>query len=367
MSCLRPSKPWDKDPFKNNEHFQFTNLFLCGLLSRTKVSLLEHLVSPKMLKKKREVLKSYLSDSVKSHLKNLPRFKSEQEGCKVHGMPNFIWMLRCIFETQSEEVGKLTAKGISADYIKLTYCNAYSADCSAINFVLHHCRKQIGLDLDNNNINDYGVKQLQPCFSKLSVVRLCVNQITDCGVEVLAKELVKTKIVKVLGMWGNTIGDEGAIAFAEALRNHPSLTNLRLIDNKVTVEGAKLISQALAENQVLKEIWRPSPTPYSALAPTEPAQFTVPEDPVHQVPDRVEFRPITGFNEHPFKKPQMLGTLLSRGAYFHSCPGAQDQFPLPRVSSSSIMFFSSWALPLGCDGYTTLNQQPLFYPNFHHL
>ncbi|XP_033849668.3 nucleotide-binding oligomerization domain-containing protein 1 isoform X1 [Acipenser ruthenus] len=311
MSCLRPSKPRDKDPFKNNEHFQFTNLFLCGLLSRTKVSLLEHLVSPKMLKKKREVLKSYLSDSVKSHLKNLPRFKSEQEGCKVHGMPNFIWMLRCIFETQSEEVGKLTAKGISADYIKLTYCNAYSADCSAFNFVLQHCRKQIGLDLDNNNINDYGVKQLQPCFSKLSVVRLCVNQVTDCGVEVLAKELVKTKIVKVLGlyknqitdagaqwvakiieecpslrilkigcnkitskggkllayaiqksktifdvgMWGNTIGDEGAIAFAEALRNHPSLTNLSLSANLISTEGGKSLAAALKENTSVNIFW----------------------------------------------------------------------------------------------------------------
>lgn len=33
----------------------------------------------------------------------------------------------------------------------------------------------------------------------------------------------------VLGfrMWGNTIGDEGAEAFAEALKNHTSLTNLR--------------------------------------------------------------------------------------------------------------------------------------------
>ncbi|XP_041100723.1 nucleotide-binding oligomerization domain-containing protein 1-like isoform X2 [Polyodon spathula] len=311
MSCLRPSKMQDKDPFKNNEHFQFTNLFLCGLLARTKVSLLEHLVSPKMLKKKREILKSHLSDSVKSHLKNLPRFKSEQEGYKVHGMPNFIWMLRCIFETQSEEVGKLTAKGISADYIKLTYCNAYSADCSAINFVLHHCRKQIGLDLDNNNINDYGVKQLQPCFSKLSVVRLCVNQITDCGVEVLAKELVKTKIVKVLGlyknqitdagaqwvakvieecpslrilkigcnkitskggkslacaiqksrtifdvgMWGNNIGDEGAIAFAEALRNHPSLTNLSLSANLISTEGGKSLAAALKENTSVQIFW----------------------------------------------------------------------------------------------------------------
>lgn len=36
-------------------------------------------------------------------------------------------------------------------------------------------------------------------------------------------------------MWGNSIGDEGAEAFAEALRSHPSLTNLRW-DNTYTIE-----------------------------------------------------------------------------------------------------------------------------------
>lgn len=34
-------------------------------------------------------------------------------------------------------------------------------------------------------------------------------------------------LASALRMWGNQIGDEGAKAFAEALRNHPSLTNLR--------------------------------------------------------------------------------------------------------------------------------------------
>ncbi|XP_028673709.1 nucleotide-binding oligomerization domain-containing protein 1 [Erpetoichthys calabaricus] len=310
-SCLSSSKPRGKDPFQNNEHFQFTNLFLCGLLSRSSVSLLEHVVPPIMLRRKREMLKSFLSDTVKYHLKSLPRTKSEQEGYKIHGMPTFIWMLRCIFETQSEEIGKLTAKGISANYIRLTCCNAYSADCSAINFVLHHYRKSIGLDLDNNNVNDYGVKELQPCFSKLSVLRLSVNQITDSGVEVLAEELVKHKVISVLGlyknqitdygarmvakiveecpclrilkigynritseggkylasaiqksksifdvgMWGNTIGDEGAKAFAEALKNHPSLTNLSLSANGISAEGGKSIAAALRENSSLHIFW----------------------------------------------------------------------------------------------------------------
>ncbi|KAG5271495.1 hypothetical protein AALO_G00180520 [Alosa alosa] len=311
VSCLGKSRPRDKDPFQNNEHLQFINLFLCGLLSKRNVALLEHLVPPLSLKKKRAMLKSYLSNSVKLHLRSLPRFKSEKEGTKVHGMSNFLWMVRCIFETNSEDVARLTAKGISADYLKLAFCNIYSADCSALNFVLHHHRKCLGVDMDNNNISDYGVKQLRPSFRKMTVVRLCVNQITDSSIEVLAEELIRYKVVTVLGlyknqitdagaklvaqiieecprlhtlklglnkitgvggkylasaikksksifdvgMWGNTIGDEGAEAFAEALKNHTSLTNLSLSANGITGQGGRYIAKMLKENSSLHIFW----------------------------------------------------------------------------------------------------------------
>ncbi|XP_072548691.1 nucleotide-binding oligomerization domain-containing protein 1 [Salminus brasiliensis] len=313
FSCLcTPSRTRDTDPFLTNEHFQFTNLFLCGLLSKPNAALLEHLVPPLSLKKKRVTLKSYLSSSVKTHLRGLPRYRSTDiEGSKVHVMPNFLWILRCIFETHSEDVARLTAKGISADYIKLAYCNIYSADCSALNFVLHHHRKSLGVDLDNNNISDYGVKQLVPSFSKMTVVRFCVNQLTDSSIEVLSKELIRHKIVKVLGlyknhitdvgaklvaqiieecphlmtvklgcnqitavgarflgqaikksksifdvgMWGNTIGDEGADAFAEALKNHPRLTNLSLSANGISSEGGRSLARALKENSSLHIFW----------------------------------------------------------------------------------------------------------------
>nr|XP_036883287.1 nucleotide-binding oligomerization domain-containing protein 1 isoform X4 [Manis javanica] len=230
---------------------------------------------------------------------------------KVQAMPTFIWMLRCIYETQSEKVGQLAARGICADYLKLTYCNACSADCSALSFVLHHFRKQLALDLDNNNLNDYGVRELQPCFSRLTVIRLSVNQITDSGVKVLYEELTKYKILTFLGlynnqitdvgagyiarildectglthlklgenkitseggkclalavknsksifevgMWGNRIGDEGAKAFAEALRNHPSLTNLSLAFNGISTEGGRSLAQGLQQNTSLRIFW----------------------------------------------------------------------------------------------------------------
>ncbi|KAM6202049.1 LOW QUALITY PROTEIN: nucleotide-binding oligomerization domain-containing protein 1 [Rhynchocyon petersi] len=318
LQCLGSSSPSREDPFKNKDHFHFTNLFLCGLLSKGKQKLLRHLVSPAALERKRRALWAHLFASLKSYLKSLPRVQSGGYS-QVQAMPTFIWMLRCIYETQSEKVGQLAARGICASYLKLTYCNACSADCSALAFVLHHFRKRLALDLDNNNLNDYGVRELQPCFSRLTVIRLSVNQITDSGVKVLYEELTKYKILTYLGlynnqitnvgakyvakildeckslthikivddslcrlgknkitseggrclalavknsksifdigMWGNTIGDEGAKAFAEALRNHPSLTNLSLAFNGISTEGGKSLARALQQNTSLRIFW----------------------------------------------------------------------------------------------------------------
>ncbi|XP_063160029.1 nucleotide-binding oligomerization domain-containing protein 1 [Candoia aspera] len=310
LAWLKNYHPTGGDPFRNKEHFHFTNLFLCGLLSKARQKLLRHLVPVTTVKKKRKILLAYFFESMKSHLKSLSRARLK-EYQQVQVMPNFVWMLRCIYETQSEKVGKGVAKGMRANYIKLTYCNAYSADCSAISFVMHHFQKRLGLDLDNNNINDYGIKQLQPCFSHLAVLRVSVNQITDQGVRVLYEELSKYKIVTYLGlynnqitdigakyvarlieecpsliyvkigankitteggkslayaiqksktmyeigMWGNQVGDEGAKAFAEALKNHPTLTNISLAFNGITTEGGKSLAEAMKHNSTVNIFW----------------------------------------------------------------------------------------------------------------
>ncbi|XP_029927351.1 nucleotide-binding oligomerization domain-containing protein 1 isoform X3 [Myripristis murdjan] len=282
-SCISGSSAVrGKDPFKSKEHLQFANLFLCGLLSKAHTGLMEHMVPPLLLKKKRAFLKQYLSTSVKSHLHGLPHYSSD-EGRRVHVLPSFLWMLRCIFETGSKDVARMTAKGITANFLKLGYCNVYSGDCTAINFVLQHRQKLLGLDMDNNNISDYGVKQLQPSFCKMTVVRLYKNHITDVGARLVAQiieecpQLQKVKIgnnkitsvggkylasaiqkstsIFDVGMWGNNIGDEGAKAFAEALRNHPSLTNLSLSANGITSEGGKSLAEALKENSRLRIFW----------------------------------------------------------------------------------------------------------------
>ncbi|XP_036897110.1 nucleotide-binding oligomerization domain-containing protein 1 isoform X2 [Sturnira hondurensis] len=282
FQCLGDSDFGGEDPFKNKDHFQFTNLFLCGLLSKAKKKLLQHVVPAAALRRKRKALWAHLFASLRSHLKNLPRVRCEGFN-QVQAMPTFIWMLRCIYETQSEKVGQLAARSICANYLKLTYCNAYSADCSALSFVLHHLRKRLALDLDNNNLNDYGVRELQPCFSCLTIISLYSNQITDVGARYIARILDEckglthlklgknritseggkclalamknSKSIFEVGMWGNQIGDEGAKAFAEALRNHPSLTNLSLAFNGISTEGGKSLAQALQQNASLKIFW----------------------------------------------------------------------------------------------------------------
>ncbi|PNI35825.1 NOD1 isoform 10 [Pan troglodytes] len=226
FQCLQGSGPAREDLFKNKDHFQFTNLFLCGLLSKAKQKLLRHLVPAAALRRKRKALWAHLFSSLRGYLKSLPRVQVESFN-QVQAMPTFIWMLRCIYETQSQKVGQLAARGICANYLKLTYCNACSADCSALSFVLHHFPKRLALDLDNNNLNDYGVRELQPCFSRLTVLRLSVNQITDSGVKVLSEELTKYKIVTYLGLYNNQITDVGARYVTKILDECKGLTHLK--------------------------------------------------------------------------------------------------------------------------------------------
>uniref|UniRef100_A0A7N5K947 Nucleotide binding oligomerization domain containing 1 n=1 Tax=Ailuropoda melanoleuca TaxID=9646 RepID=A0A7N5K947_AILME len=251
--CLKGSGLAGEDPFKNKDHFQFTNLFLCGLLSKAKQKLLRHLVPAAALRRKRKALWAHLFASLRAHLKNLPRVQVEGFN-QVQAMPTFVWMLRCIYETQSEKVARLAAKGICANYLKLTYCNACSADCSALSFVLHHFRKRLALDLDNNNLNDYGVRELQPCFSCLTVIRLSVNQITDSGVKVLYEELTKYKILTFLGLYNNQITDVGARYIARILDECKGLTHLKLGENKITSEGGKCLALAVKNSKSIFEI-----------------------------------------------------------------------------------------------------------------
>ncbi|GCB61693.1 hypothetical protein scyTo_0009385 [Scyliorhinus torazame] len=311
LAFLSPSRYSSTNVLQSfSENLQFTLLFLCGLLSDRNIDLLLNLATPGTVKEKQSVLTSYLSNCMRTHVQSLPR-SHLADGCKVHMLPRFIWLMRCIFEMQNGAAARLAAKGINADYIKLNYCNVSSTDCGALAFILRHIQTPLALEMDNNNINDYGVEQMFSCFGQLTVLRLNVNQITDHGVHILVKELKKHQKIKSLGLyrnfisdlgardvaeliegcpslvhlrlganmitheggtclakaiqksktvedvgfWGNQIGDRGAEAFAEALNDHQSLKNLSLAANRISSEGSKHLATALCKNSSLKIFW----------------------------------------------------------------------------------------------------------------
>ncbi|GCC24856.1 hypothetical protein chiPu_0003259 [Chiloscyllium punctatum] len=246
VSCKNSKRSSKEHLLEAREHFQLTVFFLCGLLSKTKLDVLSHLTCQISIQKKRAVLKSYLVGCVKTYMSN--------DFYQMQAVPRFKWLVRCIFEVHSKEVARLAAKRIHQDYIKFTYCNVYSVDCSAITFILRGVQKTIGLELDNNNINDYGVRELIPCFSKLRIIGLNANQITDEGVQVLSEELKKYKIVQYLGLTANKLDDEAVKWFGDVLKVNRSLQTLWLIENNITLTGVKHLIDALKINSAIREI-----------------------------------------------------------------------------------------------------------------
>jgi len=60
--------------------------------------------------------------------------------------------------------------------------------------------------------------------------------------------------VTTLALGGNSIGDEGAKAIAEALKVNAVVTTLALGNNNIGNDGAKAIAEALKVNVVLTKL-----------------------------------------------------------------------------------------------------------------
>ena len=98
--------------------------------------------------------------------------------------------------------------------------------------------------------------EVLPRFAALRTLDLSKNKIGLEGAKAIAEALMKsgTAVVITLYLGLNNIGDEGAIAIAEALKVNAVLTTLNLGYNSIGVEGAKAIAEALKVNAVLTEL-----------------------------------------------------------------------------------------------------------------
>jgi len=109
------------------------------------------------------------------------------------------------------------------------------------------------------NIQNHGAKLLADALIRnatLINLNLECNKIGISGAEVLASYLMvrSQNTVKSLGLSFNFIGDDGAIAIAEAIKCNTSLCHLSLKNNNIGPIGLKAIADALECNSTLESI-----------------------------------------------------------------------------------------------------------------
>jgi len=113
------------------------------------------------------------------------------------------------------------------------------------------------VDLRNNSIGDEGAIALAEALKSnrtITNVNLGWNSIGIKGAIALAEALKVNKTIKEINLWHNSIGDEGALALAEALKANNTIEKINLGANSIGDEGATAIARALEANKTIKEI-----------------------------------------------------------------------------------------------------------------
>lgn len=144
-------------------NLQITATFVSGLLSQRLQTLWLHCCSKAGVEKKSRQVARCISKGMQKHFKSIPR-PVQGEKKSMHAMPEFVWLIKCIYEMQESRLAKDVMSKLQVDHLKLTYCNIGPVECTALAYVLQHLRKPVGLQLDNNSVGDVGVEQLLPCM-----------------------------------------------------------------------------------------------------------------------------------------------------------------------------------------------------------
>ena len=104
------------------------------------------------------------------------------------------------------------------------------------------------LQLSKAEIGDMGAQALAEALrenSSLTKLELDANSIGDAGAQALAETLRENSSLATLRLAGNSIGDAGAQALAEALGENSSLATLELGSNGIGAAGAQALAEAV--------------------------------------------------------------------------------------------------------------------------
>ena len=144
------------------------------------------------------------------------------------------------------KLGNSTIKGISDVGAKALAQALKSIDMITLN-----------LSENDNAIGDDGAVALAEALhhnSTLKELYLSTNSIGDDGAVALAKALHHNSTLKILYLSYNGISDDGAVALAKALHHNSTLDGLILSDNSISDDGAEALAKALCHNSTLETL-----------------------------------------------------------------------------------------------------------------
>ena len=96
-----------------------------------------------------------------------------------------------------------------------------------------------------------GKNPVSPC-SKLQVLNLAKNSITQQGAKLLAPALEVNKSIEFLDVSQNALGVYGVVLIARALQKNSTLKGLNLFKNTLDVDGARALREMLKVNSTIE-------------------------------------------------------------------------------------------------------------------
>ncbi|XP_008335431.1 nucleotide-binding oligomerization domain-containing protein 2 isoform X1 [Cynoglossus semilaevis] len=243
--------PGDQDTAVEKPNLQITATFMSGLLSDRYLSMWHQSCPSTTLERKVKQVSKCLSKGLQKHFRSIPQPVAGEKK-SMHAMPDFVWLIKCIYEMQETRIAKDAMSKLEVDHLKLTYCNIGPIECTALAYVLQHLKGPVGLQLDNNSIGDVGVEQLLPCMHICNALYLRNNNITDEGIGKLIPKCIQCVNFQKIALFNNKLTDACTQHFSLLLKTKQNFLSLRLGNNNITAEGAKQLAEGLKVNHSLK-------------------------------------------------------------------------------------------------------------------
>ncbi|CAM4584323.1 unnamed protein product [Leuciscus chuanchicus] len=157
------------------------------------------------------------------------------------------------FKKSDECLIRLSAVIKTSKRALLNDCNLTYKSCSALAAVLGSDSSLKELNMNNNNLQDSGVKLLctgrEIVKCKLETLWLSNCDLTEESCSALASVLSSdSSILKDLDLSNNNLQDSGVKLLSEGLKNNCKLEKLRLANCGITEEGYKALASALRSN-----------------------------------------------------------------------------------------------------------------------